>query len=119
MLVLSVRPSHPYSLFALVNSAFLASFDTREVILEARRVLLFANRKQPIAASAIQRAEQEVTNEMLIQMVRISNALAFHSALAAKHKELIALMIERRIAVSHTGNNPTPSVLVLILHTIH
>jgi len=59
---------------------------------------MFALRKQPVATLAIQRAEQELSAEMHTQMVRISNSLAYHNALAAKHKEVIALMLDRRIA---------------------
>jgi hypothetical protein len=59
---------------------------------------MFAHRKQPVATLAIQRAEQELSAEMHTQMVRISNSLAYHNALAAKHKEMVALMLDRRIS---------------------
>ena len=59
---------------------------------------MFAQRKQPVATLAIQRAEQELSGEMHTQMVRISNSLAYHNALSARHKEVIALMLDRRIS---------------------
>ncbi|KAJ7199907.1 hypothetical protein GGX14DRAFT_572336 [Mycena pura] len=85
-------PSHPAGLCPF------PSFEGKEVIQEARRLLMFAHRKQPVATLAIQRAEQELSAEMHTQMVRISNSLAYHNALAAKHKEMVALMLDRRIS---------------------
>lgn len=47
---------------------------------------------------------------MHTQMVRISNSLAYHNALAAKHKEVIGLMLDRRIAVALAPIPATPYV---------
>jgi len=69
---------------------------------------MFAHKKQPVSSLAIQRAEQELAGEMHTQMVRISNSLAYHSALASKHKELVALMFDRHITITHNVPPATP-----------
>ena len=73
---------------------------------------MFAQKKQAVAASIVQRTEQELSGEMHLQLVRMSNALAYHGALAARHKELVAMMFDKRIPVLSTTPAPIPCVLV-------
>lgn len=73
--------------------------DQVTLLREARQLLSYAAKNSTLSHSAVQRVEQELSVEMTAQLVRLSNALAYHGALAEKHKSLLSLMSARNIQI--------------------